>query len=514
MTGLTDEERPWLDRVYARAYQRLRGRYVETWLAASSAGILLVAWPTQFFTLLPLWGPGDGDRQAFVVTMVIGVVIVIALMTWIARVPFRPVIRFLRGEPVDPADVWFAAVRRMPVVAVVCTGAFCLGGNIPAVILVGAARGFAPVGYLGGWLVACLITAAAGFFFVLIWEVAFRPLLREVQPLLPADFDAGSSWLTLSRRSALASASAMAYTGAAVSSLVAASRDRDVVLLIAVGATLGSAVTFGGIITGLVSHSIFMRVSELKAALVRIGDRDYRVRVSVRAGDELDEAAVSLNRMAERLARDDDALRASRARLASIADAERQRMERDLRLRVLARLEQISNNVSEVAGDLAASPDLHRLCARVLMTVVDTEMEINRLARGVYPAELTDAGLDAALAAAAERMPMPVQVQSPGVGRLDPACESSVYFTCNEALQNAAKHAGPDATVTLALTPNGERLGFAVHDDGPGFAIASEGHGLENMRDRVRAVGGDLTVVSTPGGGTRVEGWVPGRTWR
>ena len=137
-------------------------------------------------------------------------------------------------------------------------------------------------------------------------------------------------------------------------------------------------------------------------------------------------------------------------------------------------------------------------------------MEINRLARGVYPAELTDAGLDAALAAAAERMPIRVDVNSPGVGRIDPACESSVYFTCNEALQNAAKHAGPDATVTIALTPNGERLAFVVRDDGPGFASASEGHGLDNMRDRVRAVGGDLAVVSTPGGGTTVEGWVPG----
>lgn len=500
---------PFLDVLFQRAYTRIRTRYVETWLALSGGGIVLLAWPAQFLTLHPLWGPGEGDTTAFLVTMLCGAGATLILMPWTARGPFRPIVRFLRGEPVDPAEVWHAAVRRSPRVSVICTAAYCTAGNIPLLLMVGPPRDFAVLDYVSGWLVACLITATAGFFFVLIWEVAFRPVLREIQPLLPADFDPEKSWLTLSRRSALASASAMAYTGAAVASLVSATDDREAALAIAVLATIGSALTFGGVITGLVSHSIFTRVSDLKMALVRIGDREDGVRVAVRAGDELDDAAVSLNRMAERLEADDAALRASRARLASIADGERQRMERDLRRRVLARLRRISEEVGEVEAVVEGLPDLHRLCGRVRASVAEAEDEIHRLARGVYPAELTEAGLEAALGAAAERMSVPTVLRSPGVGRLDHACESAVYFCCNEALQNAAKHAGDGATSTVTLACERGRLAFEVADDGRGFSDDADGRGLENMRDRIRAAGGDLTIASEPGSGTRVSGWVP-----
>jgi signal transduction histidine kinase len=231
--------------------------------------------------------------------------------------------------------------------------------------------------------------------------------------------------------------------------------------------------------------------------------------VAVRTGDELDDAAMSLNRAAERLDADDTALRASRARLASIADGERRRMERDLRRRVLVRLQRISEEVGEVEAQLTDIPDLHRLCSRVQGSVAEAEAEINRLARGVYPAELTELGLEVALAAAADRMAVPTTLTSPGVGRLEGAQESAVYFCCNEALQNAAKHAGDSATATVTLARENGRLLFEVVDDGHGFAVNGSGRGLANMRDRIRAVGGDLMVVSNPGIGTRIAGWVP-----
>lgn len=509
MVTVLGEELPWIDSVFQRAYPRIRRRYVATWLFVSGSGILFLAWPAQFLTLHPLWGPGAHDTRAFVVTMLCGVVITGVLMPWAALGPFRPIVRFLRGDPVDPADVWHAAVRQVPRVSMVSTTSYCLVGNIPLLLVVGGPRGFTLLDYLSGWLVACLITAPAGFFFVLIWEVAFRPVLREIQPLLPADFDPDKSWLTLARRSALASASAMAYTGVAVSSLVAATGDREIALAIAVFATLGSAATFGGVITALVSHSIFMRVDELKMALVRIGDGEPGVRVAVRAGDELDDAAMSLNRMAERLEADDAALRASRARLASVADGERQRMERDLRRRVLVRLQRIGAEVGEVEARLVDEPDLHKLSRRARESAAAAEVEIQRLARGVYPEELTVAGLEAALSATAERMAVPTVLSSPGVGRLDHARESAVYFCCNEALQNAAKHAGDTATATVTLAREQGRLRFEVADDGCGVESDAQGRGMDNMRDRVRAVGGDLTISYRPGGGTTVDGWVP-----
>jgi signal transduction histidine kinase len=88
--------------------------------------------------------------------------------------------------------------------------------------------------------------------------------------------------------------------------------------------------------------------------------------------------------------------------------------------------------------------------------------------------------------------------------------EIAVYFTCLAALDNAAKHAGP-AQVDVSLTDRGSALHFAVRDSGAGFDPdqTPDGTGIANMRDRIAAVGGTLTVDSTPGHGTRVRGSVP-----
>ena len=54
-------------------------------------------------------------------------------------------------------------------------------------------------------------------------------------------------------------------------------------------------------------------------------------------------------------------------------------------------------------------------------------------------------------------------------------------------------------------------LRFEVRDDGVGFdrLHVVDGNGLANLRDRLSAVGGDLTIESRPGAGTRVVGSVP-----
>ena len=87
-----------------------------------------------------------------------------------------------------------------------------------------------------------------------------------------------------------------------------------------------------------------------------------------------------------------------------------------------------------------------------------------------------------------------------------------MFFCCAEALQNAAKHC-PDASITLTLERDDEAvlLRFTVADNGPGFdpAAASDGSGLQNMADRIAAVGGVLTIDSAPGTGTTVSGAVP-----
>jgi signal transduction histidine kinase len=95
---------------------------------------------------------------------------------------------------------------------------------------------------------------------------------------------------------------------------------------------------------------------------------------------------------------------------------------------------------------------------------------------------------------------------------MPPQVEAAVYFCCLEALQNAAKHAGPSATARISVTTTGSTLSFEIADDGAGFDPATAragGSGLQNMSDRVGALGGNVRVDSAPGGGTKVVGTIP-----
>ncbi len=223
-------------------------------------------------------------------------------------------------------------------------------------------------------------------------------------------------------------------------------------------------------------------------------------------------AAIAIRQqdLADGLRRAVEDLRASRARLATAADEERRRLERDLHDSAQQALVALRVRVAiareTVGGDAEAA-------ARALGEV-DAELgvildDLRRLARGLYPPLLEDRGVVEALRAAASRAPVPVTVEG-DVGRLPRQVEVAAYFCCREALQNAIKHAGPRARITVSLRVNGTTLRFAVADDGPGFdaSAPSGGTGLTGMRDRAGAVGGSLEVRSAPGA-TTVSGELP-----
>ena len=86
--------------------------------------------------------------------------------------------------------------------------------------------------------------------------------------------------------------------------------------------------------------------------------------------------------------------------------------------------------------------------------------------------------------------------------RYAPGAEAAVYFCCLEAMQNAGKHAGADASVTVHVGENGGGLEFEVSDDGAGFDLVTvgESHGFVNMRDRLGALAGVHTRDQRVGG--------------
>jgi signal transduction histidine kinase len=194
------------------------------------------------------------------------------------------------------------------------------------------------------------------------------------------------------------------------------------------------------------------------------------------------------------------------------AAAERRRIERDLHDGAQTLLVSVRLKLG-LAADRAAEldADLYRLLLELGDEAQAALDGVRTIAHGVYPPLLATRGLAAALAAEGDRAALPVRVLGL-VPRSRPDHEAAVYYCCLEALQNAAKHAGRDAHVTIRLAYGGGALAFEVIDDGTGATAARArraGGGLAHMRERAEAAGGELTVSTRPGHGTSVRGRVP-----
>jgi signal transduction histidine kinase len=208
--------------------------------------------------------------------------------------------------------------------------------------------------------------------------------------------------------------------------------------------------------------------------------------------------AVSESMLAERAAE----VEASRGRLVTAADEERRRLERDLHDGAQQYL--VSLAVIIQLARKAENGKHQPLLAEATGLLDDAIAEIRRLAHGIYPPSLVTGGLAQALSSVAAHSPVPIHLDLKDLGRYPPSTEAALYFCCNEALQNAAKHGGPDTTITIAARTDAQTLSLTISDTGPGFEPATVGTGLTNMTDRVSAIGGTLTIDTAPGRGTRI----------
>ena len=216
---------------------------------------------------------------------------------------------------------------------------------------------------------------------------------------------------------------------------------------------------------------------------------------------------VGLNQ--ELLARLDD-LRASRQRLVTAQDEERRRLERDLHDGAQQHL--VALRIKLGLAEAAAQPEtkVRTLITQLKQDADDALDTVRELARGIYPPLLASDGLEAALRAQIRRITVPVDLQLDDVPRQPREVEGAVYFCCLEALQNVAKYAEAKGAHLRLWTENA-KLVFRIEDDGKGFdsATVPHGAGLQNMRDRLEALGGSLEIKSLPGQGTTIEGRVP-----
>lgn len=206
----------------------------------------------------------------------------------------------------------------------------------------------------------------------------------------------------------------------------------------------------------------------------------------------------------------------SRRRSTADMDSERRALERNLHDGAQHHLVALRMTLGLVEHDIThGRPEAARdRLDHVTAQVDGTRRVLANTAAGVFPVVLADHGLLPALSAElGDSEPTVVlDLDESTLDRRFPlAVETAVYFTCLEAINNAFKHA-PEATVTVTIRSEYRGLVFTITDNGPGFdpdPNEGPGHGLHNIATRVNAVGGTLTVRSTPEVGTTVEGFIP-----
>jgi signal transduction histidine kinase len=201
-------------------------------------------------------------------------------------------------------------------------------------------------------------------------------------------------------------------------------------------------------------------------------------------------------------------LQASRRRLLLAADDERRRLEQRLRetaeRRLTRRLPELERARVVADGDPQRAARLQRVSEQLEHSLAD----VRGLAAGLHPRELATGGLTRAVQALAARSPVPVELRVELPERVSAEVERAAYFVCSEGLANVAKYADA-ARARVTIAPVAARLRVEVADDGRGGADPGGGTGLRGLADRVEALGGELTVDSRPGAGTRLVAEFP-----
>jgi two-component system sensor histidine kinase UhpB len=229
--------------------------------------------------------------------------------------------------------------------------------------------------------------------------------------------------------------------------------------------------------------------------------------------EEVERLAIAFRRLLKRI--EDERRRSGRLVLRA-QEEERRRLARDLHDEVNQALTAILLRLQALSED-APEPLAPQIAA--LKTLVNQAMEeLLRLARQLRPASLDDLGLIAAiegqLARFSEQTGIQTALHSEGTPEaITEDQQTVIYRVVQEALSNTAQHSGATyVDFELRVFPS-HGVELRVRDNGKGFDVVSQGDGggigLSGMAERARLVGGELTVTSSPGAGTRVRLYIP-----
>lgn len=205
-----------------------------------------------------------------------------------------------------------------------------------------------------------------------------------------------------------------------------------------------------------------------------------------------------------------DTLVAGRDATHAAEEGSRRRLERDIHDGPQQRLVRLSMDLGRAQLKADDAPEEVRSAIdSAKQQVQETLDELRALSKGIAPPVLIDRGLVPAIQELGARFNIPVRCDIRiGDRRLPPHVETAAYFVTSEALTNVAKHSRA-TEVTIQLEIDGADLRIVVHDDGVGGAALTKGHGLAGLDQRVRGLGGTLTLLSPAGGPTSLMAELP-----
>lgn len=203
-----------------------------------------------------------------------------------------------------------------------------------------------------------------------------------------------------------------------------------------------------------------------------------------------------------------------------VQEEERRSIAQDLHDEIGQSLTALKLNLREIQ-DGVADHLVAPLVADSLEVARQLLQRVRSLALELRPSLLDELGLHEAskwyVKQFAKRAKLRVTFDSDAAwDRVPEEIEIACFRILQEGLTNIARHAAATAA-SVTLKREGERLALTIADDGVGFsfaearsrAVSGTSLGLLGMEERLRLIGGTLTVTSSPGAGTQIQARFP-----
>jgi signal transduction histidine kinase len=238
----------------------------------------------------------------------------------------------------------------------------------------------------------------------------------------------------------------------------------------------------------------------------------------------IEDSNIELESMTNELQKSEERLHRLSSDLFSVQENERKRISFELHDELGQSMAALKMQVGSVARRLGDVPtdELKVFCNDMKDNINQIIENVRRLSRDLSPVVLDDLGLQAAIEYLVNNFSkiynVNIKHQQVAINHLfNEDSQRIIYRILQEALTNIGKHAQAN-NVTLAIEEERDRtVRFTVRDDGRGFNVqktldkksTDKGMGLEAMSERVRILGGKISIVSRPGIDTTITFTAP-----